>query len=122
MKTLAVLRWIAGVAVFAAAAVVFGQIASESRGGPVPSRLAARLTTAEAPKYIFVANTDREVQTAVQVALSDQRRKNRNAVKLLSVVAAERQAASGANLRLCLAIDRHGRASESSRPFPSLRY
>src|SRR6266446_988709 len=100
MKTLIVLRWTAGAAVFAAAAVVFGQIGSESRVRPVPSRLAARLTTAEGPAYISVESSDREVQTAVQVALSDQRRKNRNAVKLLSVVAAERQAASGANLRL----------------------
>jgi hypothetical protein len=114
MKTLSVLRWMAGGAVFVAAAAVFGQMASESRGAPVPPRLAARLTgarlaTAEAPKYSPVAVADQEVQTAVQFALADQRRKNRSTVKLLSVLAAERQAASGANVRLCLSIDRRGR-------------
>jgi hypothetical protein len=109
MKTLGLLRWLAGSLVFVGAAVTFGQMASESRGLPAPSRLAARLTTAQAPKYAAVATSDQEVQKAVQFALSDQRRKNRNTVKLLSVLAAERQAASGANLRLCLSIDRHGR-------------
>jgi hypothetical protein len=118
MRTLGLLRWIAGVVVFAAAALVFGQMASESRVSPVPSRLrsrlgAARLSTTEAPKYSAVAVGDREVQTAVQFALAEQRRKNRNAVKLLSVLAAERQAASGANLRLCLSIDRHGRTDSA---------
>lgn len=118
MKTLGLLRWIAGVVVFVAAAVVFGQMASESRVSPVPSHLAARLgaarlSTTEAPKYSAMAVGDQEVQTAVQFALADQRRKNRSAVKLLSVLAAERQSASGANLRLCLAIDRHGRTDSA---------
>jgi hypothetical protein len=118
MKTLGLLRWIAGVVVFAAAAVVFGQMASESRVSPVPSRLrsrlgAARLSTTEAPKYTLVAVADREVQTAVQFALADQRRKNRSAVRLLSVLAAERQPSSGANVRLCLSIDRHGRTDSA---------
>jgi hypothetical protein len=118
MRTLGFLRWTAGAVVFVAAAVVFGQMASESRVAPVPSRLAsrltvARLTTAEAPKYAPVAVRDPEVQTAVQFALADQRRKNRSTVKLLNVLAAERQAASGSNLRLCLGIDRHGRADSA---------
>src|SRR5947209_8368193 len=113
MKTLGVLRWIAGVMVFAGAAFVFGQIASETRGAPVPARLAARLTTAEAPKYSMAAAADEDVQTAVQFGLSDQRRKNRSATKLLSVLAAERQSASGTNLRLCLSLDRHGRADSA---------
>ena len=118
MKTLGLLRWITGVVVFAAAAVVFGQMASESRVSPVPSRLtsrlgAARLSTTEAPKYSIVAVADREVQTAVQFALADQRRKNRSAVRLLSVLAAERQPSSGANVRLCLSIDRHGRTDSA---------
>jgi hypothetical protein len=118
MKTLGLLRWIAGVVVFVAAAVVFGQMASESRVSPVPSRLRARLgttrlSTTEAPTYSAAAVTDPEVKTAVQFALADQRRKNRSAVKLLSVVAAERQPISGANLRLCLSIDRHGRADSA---------
>lgn len=103
---------------FAAAAAVFGEMASESRVAPVPSHLAsrlyvARLTTAEAPKYSGVTVGDPEVRTAVDFALADQRRKNRSAVKLLTVLAAERQAASGANLRLCLSIDRHGRADSA---------
>jgi hypothetical protein len=118
MNTLGVLRWTAGVVVFVAAAVVFGQMASESRVAPVPSRLANRLTparlrAAEAPKYSPIAIDNQEVQTAVQFALADQRRKNRSAVKLLNVSAAERQAAAGANLRLCLGIDRHGRADSA---------
>ena len=118
MKTLGLLRWIAGVVVFVSAAVVFGQMASESRVSPVPSRLrsrlgAARLSTTEAPKYSAVAVVDPEVQTAVRFALADQRRKNKSAVKLLSVMGAERQTASGANVRLCLSIDRHGRADSA---------
>jgi hypothetical protein len=60
-----------------------------------------------------VAVADHEVQTAVQFALADQRRKNRNAVNLLSVLAAERQPSSGANVRLCLSIDRHGRTDSA---------
>jgi hypothetical protein len=125
MKTLGILRWLTAAVVFAGAALVFGQIASETRGAPavvrssVPAavrssvRLASRLTNAEAPRYSPVATTDQEVKTAVQVALSDQRRKNQSAVKLLSVLAAERQASSGANIRLCLSIDRHGRADSA---------
>lgn len=104
--------------VFIGAAVVVGQIASESRVAPVPSRLAPRalarrLTNAEAPRYTPVAKTDREVQSAIQFALSDQRKKNRSALKLLSVISAERQVSSGANVRLCLGIDRHGRADSA---------
>jgi hypothetical protein len=118
MKTLSVLRWISGGVVFVAAAVIFGQMASESRVAPVPSRLAvrfgaARLSPAEAPKYSAVAVGNQEVQSAVQFALADQRRKNRSAVKLLSVLAAEQQPASGANVRLCLSIDRHGRTDSA---------
>ena len=118
MKTLNLLRWITGVVVFVAAAVVFGQMASESRVSPVPSRLrsrlgAAGLPTTEAPKYTSVAVGDQEVQTAVQFALADQRRKNKSAAKLLSVLAAERQPSSGANVRLCLSLDRHGRTDSA---------
>lgn len=117
MKTLGVLRWLTAGVVFAGAALVFGQIASETRGAPASVRssvrLASRITNAEAPKYSTVATSDQEVKAAVQVALSDQRRKNRTAVKLLSVLAAERQASSGANMRLCLSIDRHGHADSA---------
>jgi hypothetical protein len=113
MNTLGLLRWMTAAVVFGGAALIFGQIVSETRGAPASVRLASRLTGAEAPKYSRVATTDQEVKTAVQVALSDQRRKNRSAVKLLSVLAAERQASSGANIRLCLSIDRHGRADSA---------
>src|SRR6266446_6083710 len=117
MKTLGLLRWITAAGVFAGAALVFGQIASETRGAPASVRssvrLASRLTSAEAPRYSPVATTDQEVKAAVEVALSDQRRKNRSAVKLLSVLAAERQASAGTNVRLCLSIDRHGRADSA---------
>ena len=113
MKTLGVLRWVAGAVVFVGAALVFGEITSGTREVSAPARLASRLTKAEAPKYSAVATNALEVRTAVQVALADQRRKNRSTVKLLSVLAAERQASSGANLRLCLSIDRHGRADSA---------
>jgi hypothetical protein len=80
----------------------------------VAARLnAARLTAAEAPKYAKVPISDREVQSAVQFAVSDQARKNRSAVKLLSVLAAERQGASGTNVRLCLSLDRRGRTDSA---------
>src|SRR5437868_610066 len=113
MKILGVLRWLTGGIVFAAAALIFGQMASESRVSPVPSRLAARLNTARAPGYAAVNAASDEVQTAVQAALADQRRKNRSALRLLSVLAAERQSASGANVRLCLSVIRQGRADSA---------
>jgi hypothetical protein len=118
MKGLHLLRWIAGGVVFVAAGAIFGEMASESRVTPVPSRLAtrfiaARRSAAQASNYSAVAVSDGDVQSAVQFALADQRRKNRSAVTLLSVVAAERQSASGANLRLCLSLDRHGRADSA---------
>jgi len=90
MKTLGLLRWLAGGIVFVGAALVFGQIVSETRAAPASVRLATRLTNAEAPKYAPIPVTDREVESAVQVALSDQQRKNRSSVRLLSVLAAER--------------------------------
>src|SRR5262249_43065303 len=113
MRTLGVLRWLAGCAVFVGAALVFGQMASESRSAPVPTRLAARLTRAEAPRYSPIPTTDPDAQKALQFALSDQRRKNRVAVNLLSVLSAERQAAAGTNVRLCLSINRQGRTDSA---------
>ena len=103
---------------FAAAAVSFGQMVSESRMAPVPSRLAQRLNaarraTAEAPKYMAASTADPDVKTALQLVLADQQRRNKNAVKMVSVLSAERQLAAGENIRLCLAIDRHGRADSA---------
>ncbi len=109
MKRLKPLRWMAGGAVFAAAAVVFGQIASESRVGPVPSRFAARLARAEAPTYRAVPMSDAEVTAALRFALADQQRRNGSAVRLRSVLSAERQGTASANLRFCLAVERQGR-------------
>jgi hypothetical protein len=113
MRTLIVLRWLAGCVVFVGAALVFGQMASESRSAPVPTRLAARLTPAEAPRYSSIPAADPVAQKALQFALSDQRRKNRVAVNLLSVLSAERQSAAGTNVRLCLSINRQGRADSA---------
>jgi len=113
MRTLGVLRWLAGCIVFVGAAVVFGQMASESRSAPVPTRLAARLTRAEAAGYSSIPTTDPDAQKALQFALGDQRRKNRVAVNLLSVLSAERQASAGTNVRLCLSINRQGRTDSA---------
>jgi hypothetical protein len=104
---------LSGAFVFVAAALVFGQMASESRVAPVPSRLAARLNTARAPSYTVVSASNDEVKTAVQLALADQRRKNRSALKLISVLGAERQNSSSANVRLCLSVVRQGRADSA---------
>ena len=58
-----------------------------------------------------MATDDREVSTALSFALGDQKKKNRSdrAVKLLSVLSAERQISNGDNFRLCLSLDRRGR-------------
>jgi hypothetical protein len=113
MKTLTTLRWIAGTLVFTCAAVVVGQIASESRTMPVPARVAARLTGAEAPRYSPIAPNDPLALQAVQAAMTDQRRRNGTMGKLLAISAAEHQTAAGENVRLCLSIDRHGRADSA---------
>jgi hypothetical protein len=98
-------RWIVGGAVFiAAAGILF-----EAAGQPLP-RPRARATTAVAPPYQPIAIDDADVKTALQVALNDQKSKNRRAVKLLSVLGAEHQSSSGDQYRLCLSLDRRGRA------------
>jgi hypothetical protein len=97
-------RWIVGGAVFiAAAGILF-----EAAGQPLP-RPRARTTNAVAMSYQPVSIGDADVKTALQVALNDQKSKNRRAVKLLSVLAAERQVSAGENYRLCLSLDRRGR-------------
>jgi hypothetical protein len=97
-------RWILGSVVFVAAA----SILFEAAGQPLP-RPRARTATAVVKPYEPIAADDRGVRTALQVALSDQKSKNRSAVKLLSVLSSERQASSGDNYRLCLSVDRRGR-------------
>jgi hypothetical protein len=87
----------------AAAGILF-----EAAGQPLP-RPRARATTAVAMAYQPVPIGDAGVKMALQVALNDQKSKNRRAVKLLSVLAAERQVSAGENYRLCLSLDRRGR-------------
>jgi len=95
-------RWIVGGLVFVAAATVLFEAAGQSSPRPVAVRRNA---------YRAVATDDRDVRTALNFALGDQRKKNRsdNAVTLLSVLTAERQASNGDNFRLCLSLDRRGR-------------
>jgi hypothetical protein len=92
-------RWIVGGVVFVAAAGVLFEAAGQALSRP----------PAVAKGYQPVAVADQDVQTAVQVALNDQKARNRRALKLLSVLAAERQVSSGDNFRLCLSLDRRGR-------------
>jgi hypothetical protein len=95
-------RWILGGVVVAAATILF-----EAAGQPSP-----RLSPAVVNGYRAVAADDRDVQTALEFALADQKRKNRSdsAVKLVGVLTAERQVSAGENFRLCLSLDRRGRA------------
>ena len=50
-----------------------------------------------------------DVQTAVKVAIADQQ-KTEKAIRLRTIVSAERPAISSNNLRLCLSMDRSGNA------------
>jgi hypothetical protein len=97
-------RWIVGGAVFIAAAGILFEAAGQT--APQPH---ARLSGAVALAYQPVSIDDAAVKAALQVALNDQKSKNRRAVKLLSVLAAERQVSAGENYRLCLSLDRRGR-------------
>jgi hypothetical protein len=98
------LRWIVGGAVFLAAAGILFEAAGQTAPRP-----RARMSAAVAVAYQPVAIDDAGVKAALQVALNDQKSKNRRAVKLLSVLAAERQVSAGENYRLCLSLDRRGR-------------
>src|SRR6187200_595822 len=91
--------WLLGGIVFLAAASVLFETASQSSPRPVPAGY----------QPMPVGNQD--VQTALQFALSDQKRKNRSdsALTLLEVISAERQSAAGENFRLCLSLARRGR-------------
>jgi hypothetical protein len=102
-STLRAGRWVVGALVFLGAATVLFEAAGQSSPSPAPVRPNA---------YRVVATDDREVRTALNFALGDQRKKNRShsAVTLLSVLSAERQVSKGDNFRLCLSLDRHGRA------------
>ena len=87
---------------FVAAATVLFEAAGQSSPRPAPVRSNA---------YRPVALDNRDVRTALNFALGDQKKKNRSdsAITLLSVLSAEHQASKGDNFRLCLSLDRRGR-------------
>src|SRR5687768_6814622 len=95
-------RFVMGGVVFLVAATIL----FEAAGQPSP-----RPVTPPANAYRAVSTDDREVRTALNFALGDQKKKNRSdsALTLLSVLSAERQVAKGDNFRLCLSLDRRGR-------------
>lgn len=101
-STLRAGRWIVGGVVFVAAATVLFETAGQSSPRPavVPPNA-----------YRPVPIDDRDVRTALNFALGDQKKKNRSdsALTLLNVLSAERQASKGDNFRLCLSLDRRGR-------------
>ena len=101
-STLRTGRWIVGGIAFVAAATVLFEAAGQSSPRPPALRTNA---------YRAVATDDREVRTALNVALGDQKKKNRSdrAITLLDVLSAERQISNGDNFRLCLSLDRRGR-------------
>jgi hypothetical protein len=102
-STLRLIRWIVGGIVFMGVATILFEGAGQSSPRPASVR---------ANSYRPVAIDDREVKTAVNFALTEQRKKNRSdsAVTLLHVLTAERQVSQGDNFRLCLSLDRRGRA------------
>lgn len=59
--------------------------------------------------YKKVQVSDPDVQTAVKVAIAGQQ-KTEKAIRLRTIVSAERPAVSSSNLRLCLSMDRSGNA------------
>ncbi len=95
-------RWIVGGAAFVAAATILFEAAGQSSPRPAAVRPNA---------YRVMSTTDRDVKTALNFALADQKKKNRSdsALTLLSVLSAEHQASKGDNFRLCLSLDRRGR-------------
>jgi hypothetical protein len=101
-STLRTGRWIVGGVAFLVAATILFEAAGQSSPRPASVRPNA---------YRPVATDDREVKTALNFALADQKKKNRSdgAVALRSVISAERQVSKGDNFRLCLSLDRRGR-------------
>ena len=100
--TLRRLRWAVGVVAFVAAATVLFETVGQSSPRP---------TTVPANAYRPIPSDDRDVRTAINFALGDQKKKNRSdsVLTLLRVVSAERQTSKGDNFRLCLSLDRRGR-------------
>lgn len=96
-------RWTVGGTVFLALGAILFEAAGQSSPRPAPVRANA---------YQTVAIDDRDVRTALHFAIADQKKKNRSAgaITLLTVHTAERQTSKGDNFRLCLSMDRRGRA------------
>ena len=96
-------RWVVGGAAFVGVGAIMFEAAGQSSPRPLPVRTHA---------YRQIETDSRDVKTALNFALADQRRKNRSsgAVTLLKVLTAEHQMHNGDNFRLCLALDRRGRS------------
>lgn len=92
-------RWILSSAVCVGAVGILFEAAGQTSARPVPV----------VKGYQPIATAHADVQRALQVVLNDQKSKNRAAVKLLTVLTAERQESAGENFRLCLLLDRLGR-------------
>jgi hypothetical protein len=101
-STLRTGRWVVGGLVFLVAATILFEAAGQSSPRPV---------TVPPNAYRPVAIDDREVRTALNFALGDQKKKNRSdsALTLLTILSAERQVSKGDNFRLCLSLNRRGR-------------
>jgi hypothetical protein len=96
-------RWIVGGVAFIVAATILFEAAGQSSPRPVAVRPNV---------YRAISVDDRDVKTALNFALADQRKKNRSesAVALRNILSAEHQASNGDNFRLCLSLDRRGRS------------
>ena len=114
-STLRTGRWIVGGAVFIAAATILFEAAGQSSPRPIGRgpQLGNRVGVAgvRANVYRSVPTDNRDVKTALNFALADQKKKNRSdsAISLRNVLSAEHQASKGDNFRLCLSLDRRGR-------------
>lgn len=115
-STLRTGRWIVGGVVFVVAATILFEAAGQSSPRPVGlgPQLGSRVAVAgvRPNTYRSVPTDDRDVTTALNFALADQKKKNRSdgAIRLRSLLSAEHQASKGDNYRLCLSLDRRGRA------------
>ena len=93
-------RWMLSSVVFVATVGILFEAAGQTSPRPAPV----------VRGYEPIATAHADVQRALQIALNDQKSKNRAAVKLLTVLTAGRQVLAGENFRLCLSLDRLGRA------------
>jgi hypothetical protein len=96
-------RWVVGSAAFMGVGAIMFEAAGQSSPRPLPAR---------ANVYRRLEPDNRDVRTALNFALADQRKKNRSSgtVTFIKVLTAEHQVHNGDNFRLCLALDRRGRS------------